>query len=155
MRWTWAVYGCLCFAVFGIAQTPAGAKPMTSLEQDLVNQEKSLIAAKKKDDGAFFKRTVTSDFAMVGIDGQLLEGEEAVGNLGDSDLAELNPYDMKVVIAGDATAVVTYDAIVIEKPQEDQGPPPRYQHFSSVWVKQGALWKLSFQQATATHWGDW
>jgi len=26
---------------------------------------------------------------------------------------------------------------------------PRYQHVSSVWVKQGDQWKLKFQQATA------
>jgi hypothetical protein len=52
-------------------------------------------------------------------------------------------------------AIVTYDAIVREAPQEDQGPPPRYQHFSSVWVKQEGAWKLKFHQATAAHWGDW
>ena len=38
---------------------------------------------------------------------------------------------------------------------EDQGPPPRYQHFSSVWVQQDDQWKLKFHQATAAHWGDW
>jgi hypothetical protein len=52
-------------------------------------------------------------------------------------------------------AVVTYDAVVREAPQEDQGAPPRYQHFSSVWVKQGGQWKLKFHQATAAHYGDW
>jgi hypothetical protein len=26
---------------------------------------------------------------------------------------------------------------------------PRYQHLSSVWVDQGGIWKLKFQQATA------
>jgi hypothetical protein len=60
-----------------------------------------------------------------------------------------------VVALGQDAAIVTYDAIVREAPEEDQGPPPRYQHFSSVWVKQGDQWKLKFHQATATHWGDW
>ncbi len=117
--------------------------------------EKTLITAKMHDDGAYFKRTLSDDFAFVGVDGQLLQGQEAVDSLGDSDLAELMPYDMKVVFAGENTAIVTYDAIVREKPQEDQGPPPRYQHFSSVWMKQGDSWKLTFQQATPTKWGDW
>ena len=31
----------------------------------------------------------------------------------------------------------------------------RYQHFSTVWVKQGDAWKMKFQQMTASHWGDW
>jgi hypothetical protein len=138
-----------------VAQTPAPAKAMTPLEQTLIASEKSLIEAKKKDDGAFFKQTLSADFSLVGVDGTLLQGREAVENLGDSGLVELTPYDIKVVAAGDDAAIVTYDAIVREKPEEDQGPPPRYQHFSSVWVKQGDAWKLKFHQATAAHWGDW
>jgi hypothetical protein len=125
------------------------------LEQSLIASEKSLIEAKKKDDGAFFKRTVSEDFALVGVDGRLLERQEAVDDLGDAGLVELTPYDIRVVVAGEAAAIVTYDAIVRKKPEEDQGPPPRYQHFSSVWVKQGDGWKLKFHQATAAHWGDW
>jgi len=139
----------------GVAQSSTSAKELSPLEQSLISNEKSLIEAKQKDDGAFFKRTVTSDFALVGIDGQLLQGQDAIDNLGDSDLAELTPYNMKVMTAGDDTAIVTYDAIVREKPKEDEGPPPRYQHFSSVWVKQGEAWKLKFHQTTAAHWGDW
>jgi hypothetical protein len=125
------------------------------LEQTAIANEKTLIEAKKKDDGAFFKRTLSPDFSLVGVDGRLLEGQEAVDNLGDSGLVELTPYDIKVVALGGDGAIVTYDAIVREAPEEDQGPPPRYQHFSSVWVKHGDQWKLKFHQATAAHWGDW
>jgi hypothetical protein len=142
-------------SILGQAQNSGASRLLTSKEQALVDAEKNLIAAKMHDDGAYFQRNVSSDFAMVGVDGMLLEGREAVNNLGDSDLAELTPYDMKVVFAGETTAIVTYDAIVREKPQEDQGPPPRYQHFSSVWAQQGGVWKLKFQQSTATKWGDW
>jgi hypothetical protein len=158
--------GWLTCAVFllgsaiSAAQTPAAAKALSPLEQTLIASEKSLIEAKKKDDGAFFKRTISADFSLVGVDGKLLERQEAVDDLGDSGLVELTPYDIKVVVVGEDAAVVnvaivTYDAIVRKKPEEDQGPPPRYQHFSSVWVKQGDAWKLKFHQATAAHWGDW
>ena len=152
-------FGALLFGVVAsnpvAAQTPAAVRIPTTFEQTAITNEKNLIEAKKKDDGAFFKSTLADDFSLVGIDGQLLAGEEASGNLGDPDLAELTPYDMKVVALGDSGAVVTYDAVVREAPQEDQGPPPRYQHFSSVWVKVDGQWKLKFHQATATHWGDW
>jgi hypothetical protein len=137
------------------AQTPAANKPLSLFEQTAVANEKSLIEAEKKDDGTFFKRALADDFLFVGIDGQLLEGEEAVDNLGDPGLVELTPYDIKVVPLGDTGAVVTYDAIIRDAPEEDQGPPPRYQHISSVWGKEGGQWKLKFHQATATHWGDW
>jgi hypothetical protein len=137
------------------AQTPAAVKVPSALDQSAIANEKNLIEAKKKDDTLFFKRTLSQNFSLVGVDGTLLEGQEAAENLGDSDLVELTPYDMKVVTLADDAVVVTYDAMVREKPEEDQGPPPRYQHFSSVWVKQGGVWKLKFHQATAAHWGDW
>src|ERR1700722_8014249 len=140
--------------ISAVAQAPS-AKTPTSLEQTLLLSEKTLIEAKKKDDAAFFKRTVSEDFSLVGVDGRLLQQHEAVGDLGDAELVELTPYDIKVVAAGEGAAIVTYDAIVRKAPEEDQGPPPRYQHFSSVWVKQGDAWKLNFHQATPTHWGDW
>jgi hypothetical protein len=153
---------CLSYAIIFlaaamqvVAQNSPVAPALSTLEQSAIVNEKNLIEAKKKDDTAFFKRTLSQNFSLVGVDGQLLEGQDAAGNLGDADLVELTPYDMKVVILADDAAIVTYDAIVREKPEEDQGPPPRYQHFSSVWVKQGDQWKLKFHQATAAHWGDW
>jgi hypothetical protein len=145
----------LASVVSGVAQAPAPAKALSPLEQTLIASEKNLIEAKKKDDGAFFKRTLSQDFTLVGVDGELQERQEAVDELGDSGLLELTPYDIKVVAVGEDAAIVTYDAVVRKAPEEDQGPPPRYQHFSSVWVKQADAWKLKFHQATAAHWGDW
>jgi hypothetical protein len=156
-RLGWIVCAVFLFAsvIPCAAQAPTASKVLSPLEQTLIASEKSLIEAKKKDDGAFFKRTLTAGFSLVGADGRLLERQEAADDLGDSGLVELTPYDIKVVAAGENAAIVTYDAIVRKKPEEDQGPPPRYQHFSSVWVKQGDAWKLTFHQATAAHWGDW
>jgi hypothetical protein len=154
-RYFMCAFVVLASALPAMAQSTAAAKTLNPFDQTMIANEKNLIDAKKKDDGVFFKRTLASDFSLVGIDGKLLEGQEAADNLGDSGLLELTPYDIKVVAASDAAAIVTYDAIVREAPEEDQGPPPRYQHFSSVWVKQGDQWKLKFHQSTAAHWGDW
>jgi hypothetical protein len=153
-RWhSLVLIGCLV-AISGAAQTPA-PKALSPLQQSLISNENDLIAAKKKDDAAFFKRILAENFSLVGVDGKLLQRQEAVDDLGDAELLDLTPYDMKVVSSSDDVAIVTYDAIVREREQEDQGPPPRYQHFSSVWVKQGGAWKLQFHQATAAHYGDW
>jgi hypothetical protein len=150
-----AVLLWLASVVPSIGQNSAPARALSSFEQTLIASEKTLIDAKKKDDRAFFKRILTEDFSLVGVDGTLLQKQEAVDDLGDSGLVELTPYNVTVVPVGESAAIVTYDAIVRKKPEEDQGPPPRYQHFSSVWVKQGDTWKLKFHQATAAHWGDW
>src|SRR5271167_4774687 len=107
MKLGWVI--CAVFllgsVVPSVAQSPAPAKTLSPLEQTLRASEKSLIEAKKKDDGGFFTRTLSEDFSLVGVDGKLLEGEEAVGDLGDADLVELTPYGMKVVAAGEGAAV--------------------------------------------------
>jgi hypothetical protein len=64
-------------------------------------------------------------------------------------------YDMKVVSVSDGVAIVTYDVVLRVPPSEDEGPPPRYQHFSTVWTKQGDAWKMKFLQMTVSHYGDW
>ncbi len=137
------------------AQTAnAPAKAPSPLEQTLMAAEKSFVEAAKKGDVAFFKRTLTDDFSFVQFDGQLYDRQDMLDQFGDGGV-DLMPYDMKVVMAGDGVAIVTYNVVLRVPATEDQGPPPRYQHFSTVWVKQGDVWKMKFQQMTASHWGDW
>ncbi len=155
MKLVLALCTLLLAANFTPATAQVPAKPLTPFEQTLISNEKNLIAAKKKDDAALLRSMVSEDFSLVGVDGKLLEKQEAVGDLGDAGLIEIMPYDVRVVSLGEDAGIVTYDAVVRKKPEEDQGPPPRYQHFSSVWVKQGEAWKLKFHQSTAAHWGDW
>jgi len=120
----------------------------------VASAEKSFINAAKKGDVAYFKRTLTDDFSFVGSDGQLGARQDRIDEFFDGS-EDLQPYNMKIIAAGDGVEIVTYDVIVRVPPAEDQGPPPRYQHFSSTWVKQGDAWKLKFQQMTPSHWGDW
>ena len=143
--------GC---AVSGVAQANASEKPLTPLEQSLTNAEKSFVEAAKKGDVAFFKRTLTDDFSFVAFDGQLYERQDMLDQFAGGGI-DLLPYDMKIVPAGEDLAIVTYDVVLRVPAAEDQGPPPRYQHFSTVWVKQGDSWKMKFQQMTVSHWGDW
>ena len=145
----------LCCAVpvasFGQAAAPKTLSPM---EQALMDAEKNFVSAAKKGDIAFFKRTLTDDFSFVQFDGQLYDRQDMIDQFGDGGL-DLQPYEMKVVVAGDNAAIVTYNVVLRVPATEDQGPPPRYQHFSTLWVKQGDAWKMKFQQMTASHWGDW
>jgi ketosteroid isomerase-like protein len=146
----------LCYVVplSTYGQTAAPSKPLTPSEQTLVDAEKSFVEAAKKGDVAFFKRTLTDDFSFVAYDGQLSGRQDMIDQFGDGRY-NLQPYDMRVVTVGEGVAIVTYDVVLRARPSEDQGPPPRYQHFSTVWVKQGDAWKMKFQQMTASHWGDW
>ena len=143
-----------CFAGSLAGQANVPAKPLTPFEQTLMDAEKAFIEAEKSGDVAFLKRTLADDFSYVGTDGQLAERQGMIDELADGK-QNLLPYDMKVLMLGDNAGVVTYDVVVRVPPSEDQGPPPRYQHFSTVWVKRGDAWKMKFHQKSISHWGDW
>jgi hypothetical protein len=157
MKYSFVGFMILLFCLLpaaGAGQANAPAKPLTPLEQTLISAEMSFVDAAKKGDVAFFKRTLTGDFSFVAFDGQVYNRQDMLDQFATGGV-NLQPYDMKVVTVGEAVAIVTYDVVLRVPPSEDQGPPPRYQHFSTVWVKQGEEWKMKFQQMTASHWGDW
>jgi hypothetical protein len=145
---------CSIPALSRSGQANAPAKVPTAIEQTLMDAEKSFIQAAKKGDLAFFKRTLTDDFSFVDFDGQLYSRQERLDQLGEGG-TNILPYEMQVILLGDNAAIVTYNVVFRVPAVEDQGPPPRYQHFSTVWVKQSDVWKMKFQQMTANHWGDW
>lgn len=149
-----AVVFLTLLSVRGFAQAPAPEKPPTPQEQALMDAEKTFVDAAKKGDAAFFKRTLTDDFSFVSFDGQLYERQDMIDNFSGGGV-DILPYDMKVIMMGEGAAIVTYDVVFRVPPAEDEGPPPRYQHFSTTWVKQGDAWKMKFQQTTPSHWGDW
>jgi hypothetical protein len=123
------------------------ARQLSPLAQQLIDYEKALPEAQKKKDLDFYKRTLTDDFVAVGTDAKIHPRSEILGDLTSIDLIEYRPYNIDVVPLNDGAAVVTYDVIIrMAKYDEDT---PRYQHISSIWVKQGDQWKLRFQQATA------
>jgi len=144
----------LCVAYPGRAHASTPAKPLSPLEQSVLGAEKNFLAAVKKGDAGFLKRTLTDDYFFVDVDGEVSDREDALDMLGGGG-RDIMPYNFKVVAEGDDTAIVSYDMVLQVPPVEDQGPPPRYQHSSSLWVKHAGEWKLKFQQTTPSHWGDW
>ncbi len=139
---------------YGRSRQASSDKAPSEFEQTLMTAEKGFIDAAKKGDVAFFKRTLTDDFSFVEFDGQLYSRQDMLDQFTQGGV-NIMPYEMKVLPAGDNAAIVTYNVVLTVPPVEDQGAPPRYQHFSTVWVKQGDVWKMKFQQMTTAHWGDW
>jgi ketosteroid isomerase-like protein len=155
MKFRFIAASCLLVvSAWAAAQSATAEKPLSPTEQALMAAEKSFVAAAKKGDVAFFKRTLTDDFSFVSFDGELYSRQDMLDQFAGGGV-DILPYEMKVVSAGDGVAIVTYNVVFRVPPSEDEGPPPRYQHFSTVWVKQGDTWKMKFQQMTAAHWGDW
>ncbi len=134
-----------------IAET---SQKLTPFEQALVDAENGFIAAAEKGDLAYMKRTLADDYSFVGFDGQAYERQDMLDGFGGAGV-KLEPYNLQVIPMGDDAGIVSYDLIFRVPASEDEGPPPRYQHWSTVWVKRDGQWKIKFQQTTPTHWGDW
>jgi len=147
--------GILLFAVAAMAaparkpssRPAAGTTQASPLAEQLMLLEKALPEAQKNHDRDFYNRALTDDFISIGTDGKVHPKSEIMGDFPSTQLAEYRIYNMQVVPLNDNAAVVTYDVIVRMVHYDDE--TPRYQHVSSVWVKQGDQWKLKFQQATA------
>jgi hypothetical protein len=123
------------------------AKPLSPLEQALIDNTKAIPKAQKTKNADFLKRTLTDDFRAVGSEGRLHGRDEFIGDAADGTLKEYTVYNLQVLPVSDTSAIVTYDA-VIQEPEGDFDVAPRYQYFSDLWVKQGDQWKLRFQQST-------
>ena len=156
MKYRPVVFVLLFCSAIGFARTakPDSEHAPTAFEQTLMNAEKSFLAAAKKGDVGFFKGTLTDDFSFVAFDGELYGRQDMLDQFAQGGFDVL-PYEMKVVPVGEDVAIVTYNVVLRVPPSEDQGPPPRYQHFSTIWVKKGDAWKMKFLQMTTAHWGDW
>jgi hypothetical protein len=137
-----------CLAVPCIAQmAPNTTKPLTELDHTLISQSEAVARAQKTKDLEALQHLLTDDFERVGSEAGLHNKSDILDDARDGNLEDYRLYDFKVLPVDENVVIVTYDA-VIQMP-EDEGPAPRYQRFSDVWVKQGNQWRLRFQQATA------
>ena len=138
-----------CFFSSALSAQVSESKPLSPFEQTLIAAEKSLPEAQFKKDGDTLKRLLADDYSQVSIDGKLRNREEIIGMMTEFTLKQFRQYDFKVLPVSDNVAIVTYDAIMEVALDDEEFQIPRYQHLSSVWVKQGDQWRLRFQQATA------
>ena len=139
--------GCLsCFA----QQTPVApsARPLTSVEENLIAQSRAVPQAEQAKDTGALQRLLSDDFQQVGSEGKLHEKRDLIDDTREGKLTDFTLYNFKVLSLDENAAIVTFDA-VIHQPEGDDDLAPRYQHVSDVWVKQGDQWRLRFQQATA------
>jgi hypothetical protein len=137
----------ILIVLFSCVLSAQAAKPLSPLEQTLLDNTKAIPEAQKTKNTDLLKRTLTDDFRVVGSEGRLHGRDEFIGDAADGTLKEYNVYNVHVLPVSDTSAIVTYDA-VIQEPEGDFDVAPRYQYFSDLWVKQGDQWKLRFQQAT-------
>ena len=120
------------------------------LQQTLIDAQQRAANAEIKKDAAFFSHMLADNFTEVDPNGDTSDRDDFVKGVSDSDLTNILLYNFKLVPLNDGAAVLTYDRVIL-RTKRDFGSR-RYQHVSSTWVKDGADWKLKFQQITPNQW---
>ena len=144
-----ATFAIVLFSLASLAQSPTSIPTrLRPFDQPLMANSRAVFAAEKSKDVTTLKNMLTDDFQQVGSEGKLHSKTDFLDDAKDGSLKDYMLYNMAALPVDENAAIVTYDA-VIHLPEGDDGLAPRYQHFSDVWVKQGADWRLRFQQSTA------
>jgi hypothetical protein len=140
----------IALAASSSAQTsaPHPHQNASSLQQELIDLQKSFIAARERGDAAYVTNALADDFTSIETNGSTSDKSDVVRDTGPSDSPASPPilYGFKVVQLSDGNAVVTYCA-VFPNNQLD-----KYQHVSDAWVKKTNGWKLKFEQRTLNLW---
>ena len=138
----------LASAMHASSASSQNAHASDPVAEELVAREKALSDALKKHDRGAYKNLLTDNFLSIGADGKVHPKDELMSDFASTDLLEYRLYNIQVVPLNPDASVITYDVIVRMAHYDDE--TPRYQHVSSIWLKQAGDWKLKFQQATAS-----
>jgi hypothetical protein len=143
----------LVLALPAFAQAPnfIGEAPSNPLTAALVDQEKTLVTASLHHDATALGRLLTDDFVFINYDGHNTSKGELFG---DGDLKQYTIYDPQTLTLNDGAVLLSYNAIVRQTVSDDETHIPRYQHVTTIWVKQGTEWKQKFHQTAALQVGS-
>ena len=124
------------------------AQSETPFTRQLLDLEKNFADAQQRHDRDSVNNAITNDFVSISNNGEAQTKADILSDLASDNRQEYRIYNAQIVPLNDSAAVITYDVIVRMVHYDED--TPRYQHVSSVWVKQGRDWKLKFRQATPT-----
>lgn len=138
----------LLLSANALAQAGQSTESSGSLAQVLMEKSNEVHSLRKSKDLNGIKSLLTDDFDYVGGDGRLHHRDELLGDMQDGTLRDFELYEPQAVQIDSNAALLTYNAILDMREGDDPGMAPRYQKVSDLWVKQGDIWRLKFEQAT-------
>ena len=132
----------------GQTSGPQSQRNSASLQQELIDLQRSFVSAKEHGDAEYVRNALADDFTSIATNGSTENKTDFVRDIGPSDQPASPPilYDFKVLQLNEGTVVLTY-CVVFPDDRLD-----KYRHVSDAWVKQADGWKLKFEQSTLNLW---
>jgi hypothetical protein len=134
----------LVSATLALSQSPS-SKPLSTFDQQLIDQQKKLLQATQNKNPAVVERVVADDFQGIETNGDFYDKGDVIDSAQEGMPKDTRAYDFRVVKLTDDSAVVAYNLIV-------PGERPRYRHMADTWAKIDGRWKLKFRQITPNIW---
>ena len=134
----------LVSATLALTQAPS-SKPVSTFDQQLIDQQKKLLQATQSKNPAVVERVVADDFQGIETNGDFYGKGDVVDSAQKGMSSDTRAYDFRVVKLTDDSAVVAYNLIV-------PGERPRYRHMADTWAKIDGRWRLKFRQITPNLW---
>jgi|SRR5271167_3681223 len=134
----------LVSATLALSQAPS-SKPVSTFDQQLIDQQKKLLQATQSKNPAVVGRVVADDFQGIETNGDFYDKSDVVDSAQKGMSMDTRAYDFHVVKLTDDSAVVAYNLIV-------PGERPRYRHMADTWAKIDGRWRLKFRQITPNLW---
>lgn len=113
----------------------------------LIAQEKKAWEEENNQNADFFRETMTDQFVAAEPDGKRYTKEEVLRLIPTVRITSLELTDFQVIRAGRDAAVITYRATV--RGPVDGKETTTNVLATTVWVRRGAAWKMTFHQKTA------
>lgn len=128
-----------------------GNAPTDPLTVALLEKEQTLMGAVLRRDATAFSGSLTTDFVFINYDGRHTPKGELFG---EGELKQYAIYELQTLMLDDGAVVFSYNAIVKQSITDDDQHIPRYQHVTTIWVKQDGDWKEKFHQTSALQVGS-
>jgi len=145
MRRILLLLGTILFGVtLALSQAPS-TQPISTFDQQLIEQQKQLLQAAQSKSPIAVDRAVADDFQGIGTNGDFYDKSEVVDSAQAGMPKDTRAYDFHVVKLNNDSAVVAYNLIV-------PGDHPRYRHMADTWARIDGQWKLKFRQITPNLW---
>lgn len=132
----------------GQTSNPGSQRNSNSLQQELIDLQKSFLAARERGDADYVTKALADDFASIQTNGSTGDKADFVHDIAPPDQPASPPifYDFKALQLNVGTVVVTYCAVFPDDRLD------KYRRVSDAWTKQSNGWKLKFEQSTLILW---
>ena len=123
------------------------AQQLKQLEEQLIAQESSILAAQKRGDLAAVAGALADGFHEIGKGAKFYSKVDAIEALkGATEITDYSLEQFRLLPVHDRCVIVTYISTIWRRSPDKEEATRAYR--SSTWIEQAGAWRMIFHQGT-------